>query len=298
MMGWFLTLLSFRLAMLWTLNPRVSFGGSAPVSWLSTKSMTLISAYDCLGQAVQYGKELLRLCPARQQAVTILFNLRTVRIVVVSRRASSSSLHVEASNTVAMDTSGPSFIWSAAVTAHSSSTLPWSLAKALVAPLPACSTPAKYCAKIFKPTRDSRFDEFRNEKAFLKATRLARLIGGRRWTKKNTPGTALCSRGGGKKEGGIPEDKQQEQYAGSIWFAADSVLTGLLANWELKEDTGDLVSASTDLESMVKTIASMTVPGACTFLTRCRAKLQGKPLTPEMIWKVWPHPSTNGAHIL
>ncbi|KAH9254111.1 hypothetical protein BASA81_007986 [Batrachochytrium salamandrivorans] len=41
---------------------------------------------------------------------------------------------------------------------------------------------------------------------------------------------------------------------------ADSVLTGLLANWELKEDTGDLVSASTDLESMVKTIASMTVP--------------------------------------
>ncbi|KAH9262981.1 hypothetical protein BASA82_000004 [Batrachochytrium salamandrivorans] len=48
--------------------------------------------------------------------------------------------------------------------------------------------------------------------------------------------------------------------AGSIWFAADSVLTGLLANWELKEDTGDLVSASTDLESMVKTIASMTVP--------------------------------------
>ncbi|KAH9262336.1 hypothetical protein BASA82_000604 [Batrachochytrium salamandrivorans] len=101
-----------------------------------------------------------------------------------------------------------------------------------------------------------------------------------------------------KKEGGIPEDKQQEQYAGSIWFAADSVLTGLLANWELKEDTGDLVSASTDLESMVKTIASMTVPGACTFLTRCRAKLQGKPLTPEMIWKVWPHPSTNGAHIL
>ncbi|KAH9249658.1 hypothetical protein BASA81_012627 [Batrachochytrium salamandrivorans] len=134
MMGWFLTLLSCRLAMLWTLNPRVSFGGSAPVSWLSTKSMTLISAYDCLGQAVQYGKELLRLCPARQQAVTILFNLRTVRMVVVSRRASSSSLHVEASNTVAMDTSGPSFIWSAAVTAHSSSTLPWSLAKALGAP--------------------------------------------------------------------------------------------------------------------------------------------------------------------
>ncbi|KAH9254112.1 hypothetical protein BASA81_007987 [Batrachochytrium salamandrivorans] len=35
---------------------------------------------------------------------------------------------------VAMDTSGPSFIWSAAVTAHSSSTLPWSLAKALGAP--------------------------------------------------------------------------------------------------------------------------------------------------------------------
>ncbi|KAH9261682.1 hypothetical protein BASA81_000338 [Batrachochytrium salamandrivorans] len=357
-----------------------------------------LSTYECLGQAVQYGKELLRLCPARQQAVTVLFNLRTVRIVVVSRKSSSSGLRVESSDTEAMDTSGPPFIWSAAVMAHSSSTFPWSLAKALSAPdkerrtdktrgdycfmaslsmdvLGSGATSrvlhadAKYCTKIFKPTRDARFDEFRNEKgileklqglraslgeedgprkalpellyateeavveamqtneqanhplvivtspvgipldkcnvgdvafsSFVTATRALEVVhangivhrdlGPNNWVTLRKGELAIIDWGfaleQGKEEDGIPENKQQEEYAGSIWFAADSVLTGLLANWELKEDTGDLVSASTDLESMVKTIASMTVPGVRTFLTRRRAKLQGKSLTPEMVRK-------------
>ncbi|KAH9261739.1 hypothetical protein BASA81_000395 [Batrachochytrium salamandrivorans] len=364
-----------------------------------------LKTYECLGQVVQYGKELLRLCPARQQAVTVLFNLKTVRIVVVSRK--SSSLRVEFSDTVAMDTIGPSYIWSAAAMAHSSSTFPWSLAKALGAPdkerrtdktrgdycfmaslsmgvLGSGATSrvlhanVKQCTKIFKPTREARFNEFHNEKvvleklqdlraslgeedgprkalpellyateeavvenmqtneqanhllvlvtspvgipldkcnvgdiafsSFVTATRALEVVhasgivhrdlGPNNWVTLRKGELAIIDWGfaldQGKEEG-TPKYKQQEEYAGSIWFAADSVLTGLLANWELKEDTGDLVSASTDLESMVKTIVSMTVPGACTFLTRCRAKLQGKPLTPEMIWKVWEdiwlHPS-------
>lgn len=67
----------------------------------------------------------------------------------------------------------------------------------------------------------------------------------------------------------IGEKSKQREYSASMWFTADGLLDSLGDNWQGAVE----YNAKTDLESVVKTIAYMTVPGARNLVEEKRAEL-------------------------
>lgn len=76
-------------------------------------------------------------------------------------------------------------------------------------------------------------------------------------------------------------------YSGSIWYGADSLMELFDSGWKLKDhNTVMNFNAKTDLETVVKTIVYMTVPGVRTYIEEKR-EMTGNHTEPKKTLETW-----------